>query len=178
MIKVATPPESVGEPSTVEPSMKLTVPVAVPPPGAAGLTMAVKVTDWPKTDGVRRRNDRGGRSIPVDGQADWDRAAVGEVDIPAVTGGDRVRADCQRRRGQGGCRRAARERRAAQHCSAVKEGDHAVAGSRNRRTAGGGDCCSECLGLTESGRGAEALTEIAEGVATTTASVPRLASLN
>ncbi len=31
--------------------MKMTVPVGVPLPGAVGLTVAVKVTDWPKTEG-------------------------------------------------------------------------------------------------------------------------------
>ena len=29
----------------------MTVPVGVPLPGAVGLTVAVKVTDWPKTEG-------------------------------------------------------------------------------------------------------------------------------
>ena len=31
--------------------MKMTVPVGVPLPGAVGLTVAVKVTDWPYTVG-------------------------------------------------------------------------------------------------------------------------------
>ena len=31
--------------------MKMTVPVGVPLPGAFGLTVAVKVRDWPKTEG-------------------------------------------------------------------------------------------------------------------------------
>ena len=39
-------------PSLVEPSMKVTVPVGVPLPGAVAVTVAVKVTDWPKTDGL------------------------------------------------------------------------------------------------------------------------------
>ena len=34
------------------PSKKETVPVGVPAPGALGVTVAVKVTDWPKTDGL------------------------------------------------------------------------------------------------------------------------------
>ena len=35
-----------------EPSMEnWTVPVRVPAPGETGLTVAVKVTDWPKTEG-------------------------------------------------------------------------------------------------------------------------------
>jgi hypothetical protein len=33
------------------PSRKVTVPVGVPAPGATALTVAVKVTDWPNTDG-------------------------------------------------------------------------------------------------------------------------------
>ena len=32
--------------------MKVTEPVGVPLPGAAALTVAVKVTDWPKTVGL------------------------------------------------------------------------------------------------------------------------------
>ena len=32
--------------------MKVTVPVAVPAPGEVTLTVAVKVTDWPNTDGL------------------------------------------------------------------------------------------------------------------------------
>ena len=36
----------------VEPSnVKVTVPVRVPAPGATGLTVAVKATGWPTTDG-------------------------------------------------------------------------------------------------------------------------------
>ena len=33
------------------PSLKVTVPVGVPLPGEVTLTVAVKVTDWPDTDG-------------------------------------------------------------------------------------------------------------------------------
>ena len=32
--------------------MKVTVPVGVPAPGALAVTVAVNVTDWPKTDGL------------------------------------------------------------------------------------------------------------------------------
>ena len=35
----------------VAPSKKFTVPVGVPAPGAVAVTVAVNVTDWPKTDG-------------------------------------------------------------------------------------------------------------------------------
>jgi hypothetical protein len=37
---------------TVAPSRKLTEPVGVPAPGATTATVAVKVTDCPKTDGL------------------------------------------------------------------------------------------------------------------------------
>src|SRR5436190_3258483 len=33
------------------PSLKSTVPLGVPAPGAVAVTVAVKVTDWPNTDG-------------------------------------------------------------------------------------------------------------------------------
>jgi hypothetical protein len=39
-------------PRVVLPSLKVTVPVGVPAPGATAATVAVNVTDWPKTDGV------------------------------------------------------------------------------------------------------------------------------
>jgi hypothetical protein len=46
---VATPPAlSVPVPSKVAPSRKVTVPVGVP---ARLVTVAVKVTDWPKVEG-------------------------------------------------------------------------------------------------------------------------------
>ncbi len=50
VVKVATPPLSVPVPSVVEPSLNVTVPVGVPAPGAVAEMVAVKVTDWPKTD--------------------------------------------------------------------------------------------------------------------------------
>lgn len=50
--KVATPePFSVPVPSVVAPSLNVTLPVGVPEPGAETVTVAVKVTDCPKTDG-------------------------------------------------------------------------------------------------------------------------------
>ena len=39
-------------PSVVAPSLNVTVPLGVPAPGDAALTVAVKVTDWPNTDGL------------------------------------------------------------------------------------------------------------------------------
>jgi len=52
VLKVATPaPFNVPLPMIVAPSLKSTVPVGVPVPGATAVTVAVKVTDWPNTDG-------------------------------------------------------------------------------------------------------------------------------
>ena len=39
-------------PSVLVPFLKVTVPLGVPAPGETGLTVAVKVTDWPKTEGL------------------------------------------------------------------------------------------------------------------------------
>src|SRR5258707_3994373 len=50
---LAVPPESVTEPPKTFPSIwNCTVPVGVPAPGDAALMVAVKVTDWPKTEGL------------------------------------------------------------------------------------------------------------------------------
>ena len=48
---VAEPEVSVTEPSESEPSKNSTDPAAVPAPGAVAATVAVKVTDSPKTEG-------------------------------------------------------------------------------------------------------------------------------
>jgi len=45
-------PSSVPVPSVVEPSMNVTVPVGTPAPGALAATVAVNVTDCPKTEGL------------------------------------------------------------------------------------------------------------------------------
>ena len=50
--KVAVPLLSVPVPKVVAPSLKVTVPVGVPAPGADAVTVAVKVTDCKKTDGL------------------------------------------------------------------------------------------------------------------------------
>ena len=50
--KVACPPVSVPVPSVVALSLNVTVPVGVPAPGDTAVTVAVKVTDWPNTDGL------------------------------------------------------------------------------------------------------------------------------
>ncbi len=58
VVKVAVSgdrPESVPVPSTVAPSLNVTVPdgfATALVPGATGATVAVKVTDWPETDGL------------------------------------------------------------------------------------------------------------------------------
>src|SRR5439155_15121350 len=50
---VALPPDRVtGVPKSVPSILNCTVPVRVPAPGATGLTVAVKVTDWPNTEGL------------------------------------------------------------------------------------------------------------------------------
>src|SRR5438067_9897795 len=50
--KVATLPLRLLVASAVAPSLKVTVPVGVPTPGETAATVAVKVTDWPDTDGL------------------------------------------------------------------------------------------------------------------------------
>src|SRR2546428_11161553 len=57
MVAVVPPPpvDNVPVPSVVEPSLKVTVPVglaAAALPGELTLTVAVKVTDWPETEGL------------------------------------------------------------------------------------------------------------------------------
>ena len=52
MDKVAVPDVKVPVPMIVEPFLKVTVPVAVPAPGETALTVEVKVTDSPNTEGV------------------------------------------------------------------------------------------------------------------------------
>ena len=53
VMRVAAPPDMVLVASGVAPSLKVTVPVGVPDPGDTALTVAVKVTGWPNTEGVR-----------------------------------------------------------------------------------------------------------------------------
>jgi hypothetical protein len=45
VLNVAVPPLSVPVPIVVRPSLKVTLPLGVPAPGAVALTVAVKVTD-------------------------------------------------------------------------------------------------------------------------------------
>jgi hypothetical protein len=51
LAKVALPELKLDVPSVATPSKNVTVPVGVPEPGATALTVAVKVTDWPNTEG-------------------------------------------------------------------------------------------------------------------------------
>lgn len=52
VVNVAIPPETMPVPIGVAPSKNVTVPVGVPAPGLTTVTVAVKVTDWPETDGL------------------------------------------------------------------------------------------------------------------------------
>ena len=52
MLKVAMLLVKVPVPRVLVPFLKVTVPLGVPAPGETGLTVAVKVTDWPKTEGL------------------------------------------------------------------------------------------------------------------------------
>src|ERR1051326_6871402 len=52
VLKVAEPELNVPVPRVVAPSLKVTVPVGVPLPGAVAVTVAVNVTDWPETEGL------------------------------------------------------------------------------------------------------------------------------
>jgi hypothetical protein len=52
VLNVAVPELKLLVASDVAPSLNVTVPVGVPAPGAAALTVAVKVTAWPETDGL------------------------------------------------------------------------------------------------------------------------------
>ena len=54
-------PLRVPVPSVAAPSMNVTVPVAVPAPGATMVTVAVNVTDCPNSRRVRRGGERRGR---------------------------------------------------------------------------------------------------------------------
>ena len=54
--EVAEPADSVTVPREVTPSKNSTDPVAVPTPGETGATVAVNVTDCPKTEGVVEAN--------------------------------------------------------------------------------------------------------------------------
>ena len=85
-------------PSVVAPSLNVTVPVGVPAPGRSTVTVAVNVTDWPKTEGLAEEvSVVAGRRL-VDRLAQGGRGAAGEVGVAAVDRGDRVGADASARR--------------------------------------------------------------------------------
>src|ERR1043166_7270943 len=50
--EVAVPALRLVVARAIAPSLKTTLPVGVPPAGDSGPTVAVKVTDWPKTEGL------------------------------------------------------------------------------------------------------------------------------
>ena len=53
VVNVAWPePSRMPVPRVLDPSLKVTVPVGVPAPGLFAVTVAVKVTDCPDTDGL------------------------------------------------------------------------------------------------------------------------------
>ena len=52
LVNVAWPALKLFVAREVVPSLKVTVPVGVPLPGAVALTVAVMITCWPKTDGL------------------------------------------------------------------------------------------------------------------------------
>ena len=52
VVKLARLPESPTVPSTVVPSRNVTLPVGTPVPGLVTLTVAVKLTLWPYTEGL------------------------------------------------------------------------------------------------------------------------------
>ena len=51
VVKVATPPTNVPLPIGLPPSRNVTDPVGVPVAGATAVTVAVKVTAWPRMEG-------------------------------------------------------------------------------------------------------------------------------
>src|SRR5262249_42862678 len=52
VVQLALPPLRLAVASGLPPSLKVTVPDGVPLPGLVTLTVAVKVTDWPQTEGL------------------------------------------------------------------------------------------------------------------------------
>ena len=79
-------------PRVVAPSLKVTVPVGVPGARGDGVTVAVKVTAWPKTDGLAEEVSV---VVVLAWLTVWVSAAevlVVEVGVAAVDGGDRVGA--------------------------------------------------------------------------------------
>ena len=46
-MRLAAPPDNVTVPRLAPPSLKVTLPVGTPDPGATGLIVDTRVTDWP-----------------------------------------------------------------------------------------------------------------------------------
>ena len=87
------PPLSVPVPSVAVPSRKVTVPVGVPAPGAFALTVAVKVTLWPNTEGLVAEVTARGGVVLVDGLGQGAGATAGIIGVAVVAYGDGVAAD-------------------------------------------------------------------------------------
>jgi hypothetical protein len=77
VVKVAFPRLSLSVPSTVAPSLNVTVPVGVPE--VAGFTVAVKVTAWPTADGFTEETTE---VVDAAWVTAWERA--GEVLAPKL----------------------------------------------------------------------------------------------
>ena len=101
-MNVALPPLSVAVPRAFEPSRNVIEPVGVPLPGAMAVTVAVKVTDWPKTEGFVAEVTT--LVVPA-WLTDWVSAAevlVVKLRVAVVDRDDRIRAGRQRLGGEAG----------------------------------------------------------------------------
>src|SRR5262249_55875858 len=136
-------------PRTTVPSLKVTVPVGVPAPGARTPTVAVKVTAWPVTAGLTDGASVTAGAAGLTGMAAAAQGlpaeAAGEGGGAPVDGRQLVVADAQRHRKHGLA--GGIELRRAQHRGAVEEGDGA--GRHPRRGGHGGH---QRLALPEHGR--------------------------
>ena len=125
VVNVAVPPAPTATvPRTTLPSMKVTVPVGVPAPGATAATVAVKVTAWPVTAGLT--DDV--RATVVVARLTVSATAAEVLSVKRSRGCPRRRpsgvvADAQRHR-EGGLAGGV-DRRGAQYRVAVEEGDGA-----------------------------------------------------
>ena len=90
------------------------MPLGVPAPGETALTVAVKVTDWPNTEGLTELTTE--VEVEAGGRA-------GEVAVAVVGRRDRVRADAERARAEAAD--AAAQDAAANAVDAVQESDAA-----------------------------------------------------
>ena len=67
VVRLALPLLKVAVPSKLEPSLKVTVPVGVPPPSCRGRDRGREGDGLAEHRGVGRRRDRGGRGVLGDG---------------------------------------------------------------------------------------------------------------